>query len=875
MNNRRISPAQAIRLLTWAMAIAAATAALAQTAKPAPQPGASHAACVELADRLEAMAYYSAANYKPIPSLIHQTTALLQAAARLNPTEPRYLRLLYQAYLQSNDPDGAIAAMQAYLTLVPDDQFAQVKLINLYVSKMQTVDSILAYLHGVVTKTALPPAVRAHAAVVCAQTLLDHAQRDEALKMLDSALVIEPLNDAALKLKYKLAPDDTVSRRCGLLLAMLRSNPMDPDAAAALADNLADQGMPEASAIWYSQAANLFQLLGQPRSESVGKGGATELYLCNHGVDAAGVIDSYLNAVPADADGWAIRLAIAKDIGSDPAAFEALARRAVNEVTNRLQTVRAAMGATNATTQPSDTSDASTPPAMAPTAVGPADLTVAPTTAPAAAPIMLSVSSVDPPDMTGDIDLLAKANQQQLTDAYISAAGDLAWLRLYFLRDAGAGTQRVLDGLGKLLSPDDLLVTRLTGWSYLVQGKYDEARQKLTGIADRDPYAALGVMALDDQDGKKAEADALAKTALVNHPSGPLAAVFYSAYRQRGAKVGAGPQMAAIAAELKAFPGDWLGIVSQPQQYYTITAEPLQTDYPYGKAILCRVTILNTGDYDLTMGEQGVLRPDLVFAATAHGLVEKQITEPILDQFWQRLLLPRGQSCSQIMRLDRGAVIQLLGQQPQIPIDLLYAVTTNPIPTKQGFVIGGAGYQVAFGQMTERNGTPIGTPEDRSKIYDRITGADPADRFCAAETCVTFGLGLRSAASGDNAQQQLTGAGEMFDHARQAEADADHAVRAWAQYLFVLAAAPDQQLAAIQKLTTSDDWYARLLGVIASQRTPDHGALVAGAMGEDSDPLVKAFAKSVTDYITYAVAAAATQPAVVQPIAPALTLPPQ
>jgi hypothetical protein len=63
--------------------------------------------------------------------------------------------------------------------------------------------------------------------------------------------------------------------------------------------------------------------------------------------------------------------------------------------------------------------------------------------------------------------------------------------------------------------------------------------------------------------------------------------------------------------------------------------------------------------------------------------------------------------------------------------------------------------------------------------------------------------------------------------------------------------------------------------VIASQRTPDHGALVAGAMGEDSDPLVKAFAKSVTDYITYAVAAAATQPAVVQPIAPALTLPPQ
>ncbi|MGA2229539.1 MAG: hypothetical protein ABSH22_01320 [Tepidisphaeraceae bacterium] len=886
MKNRRISAAVPIRhLICWAAALGAAAAAVTQTAAaPAAPPAMSPAAAVELADRLESMAYALGNAYKPISPILRQTAALLEAAARINPTEPRYLRLLYQVRLQNDDPDGAIAALTAYLTLVPSDQFAQAKLINLYVSKMQTTDAILAYLHGVVAKTALPTAVRSAAAEECAQTLLDHSQKDEALKMLDTALAIEPYNDAALKLKYQLLPDDTLSGKCGLLLAMLRANPLDPDAAAQLGDYFADQGLAENSADAYKEAAYLDELLGRNREPNVGKGLAVEWYLSGHTVDAAGVIDAYLNSVSADADGWTIRLAIARDLGSDSGMFDNLARRAVNEVTNRLQNVRSDMGASNATTQPSEAAAEPDVTAAAGTTAAPGDVAASPIAVPDTQP----VASVDPPDMSGDLGLLAKANETQLTDSYIAAAGDLAWLRLYFLHDAGPGTQRILDSLGRLVSPDDLLFTRLQGWSYFDQGKYDEARQKFAAIADRDPYAELGLILLDDKAGKKIEAQNKAQAALSRHPSGPLAAVLYSAFHVRGVKITPGPQAAAISAQMQAFPSQWLSIINQPQQFYTITADPVQMQYPYGQAILCKVTILNTGDFDLTMGEQGILRPDMVFDAAAHGLIEKQIPQAIRDTFWQRLLLPKGRSCSQVMRLDRGVVLQLLSdpQYETVPIDLLFSVTTNPVLSKDGYVIGGAGYQAAFGKTVERTATPINSKDDRDNLYNRIVGNDPADRLRAAETAILLGRGLQAGAAGANADQQTAAAKEMFDHARQAEADSDHAVRAWAQYEFVGAAIGDsadaiqqQQLAAIQKLTTSDDWYARLLGVFAAtQAMKDNGAIVAGAMADDPDPLVKDYASAVTQFNTEdaaATAAAATQPSAPQPIAPALQLAPQ
>jgi tetratricopeptide (TPR) repeat protein len=786
-------------------------------------------AATELANRFESMALITATNAKPGSPTWKMTSSLLEAASRLNPKEPRYLRTLLESRLQSSDMEGAIAALKAYLTLVPRDEFAQTRLINLYVSRMQTADAIMGYLHSLVVKTAVSAPVRAHAAVLCAQTLLDHSQSAEALKMLDVALQIDPLSYPALRMKYRMSQKEPVPTRCGLLLAMLRANPLDPEAADLLAGEMARMGLAEPSAIWYSHAASLYQVTGRARAADLGKGGATELYLCDHPSDATSVIDGYLSNIPEDADAWSIRLAMAKDVSGDPAAYDNLTRRAIQDLTDELERVRFTAGAPDVTTQPYNAE------------VEPA------TTQPLA----------DVPDLSGDMPLLVKANKPSLTDTYIADASDLAWMRLYFLRDAGDQTQAILDELGKMLPADDVVLARLTGWSYLVRSKWPEARQKLAAVADRDPYAALGLVLLDDHDGDKSAADALARSTLAAHPSGAAAAVLYSAFRSRGAKVIPIGQAEAVKTAVAAFPLDWFNIISRPQEFYSITCEPLATLVGYGQAMLARVTIANTSNYDIAMGEQAALRPEIVFNASARGLVEKQLPGAVVDLFWQKLILRKGEAASQVVRLDRGDVARLISERPEVPVDIQFSLITNPIASKQGVAPGAAGYEEPFNAIIERAGSPMGVSEYRKKLYDVIVSGSPSDRLCALETAVTFALALREGANGND--ESLAAAKELFDRARQGEADADPAVKAWAQYVFSLTDSVDQRTSDVQGLTSGDEWYCRLLGLTAAQRLSDHGALAASALADDPDPTVKGYAKALTDVLA-AIAAAQQMP---------------
>jgi hypothetical protein len=98
--------------------------------------------------------------------------------------------------------------------------------------------------------------------------------------------------------------------------------------------------------------------------------------------------------------------------------------------------------------------------------------------------------------------------------------------------------------------------------------------------------------------------------------------------------------------------------------------------------------------------------------------------------------------------------------------------------------------------------------------------------------------------------QSLSEAKDMFDHARQASNDTDPAVRAWADYWGVIISPAAQQGDLVQKMAQSDQWYERLLAVIAAGRLPDQGAAAASALSNDADPVVKDFASSVVDQLS-------------------------
>ena len=114
-----------------------------------------------------------------------------------------------------------------------------------------------------------------------------------------------------------------------------------------------------------------------------------------------------------------------------------------------------------------------------------------------------------------------------------------------------------------------------------------------------------------------------------------------------------------------------------------------------------KVTIQNVGDYDITMGPQGAVHSLIVFDAETHGLIQKQVGQTVFEEFWQRLLLPKGQYASQIVRLDRGDLEDLLNSKPDLPIDIQFSMIVNPTrqPGEKTYLIGGAGCRLPLASL--------------------------------------------------------------------------------------------------------------------------------------------------------------------------------
>jgi tetratricopeptide (TPR) repeat protein len=174
--------------LTGWIVMAAACGARAADAPPAD-------AAPALAWRLDGISSAQLGPGQP-DSAWKRSAALLEAAGRLSPTEPRFPRLAAMVKLHLDDVDGAIAAVRAYRQIVPSDRRAQGQLIDLYTARMETVDAKVNYLRGLVDKQDLAPEIRSHIASACA-TLLNQKSKQEAIDMAKKAVELYPLAEAA------------------------------------------------------------------------------------------------------------------------------------------------------------------------------------------------------------------------------------------------------------------------------------------------------------------------------------------------------------------------------------------------------------------------------------------------------------------------------------------------------------------------------------------------------------------------------------------------------------------------------------------------------------------------------------------------------
>ena len=191
--------------------------------------------------------------------------ALYRAAVKLNDQEPRFARALADVLMEMNDIPGAMDALKHYRDLDPADQTAQVQWIDLYLAsdKLQSLDQRLSYLRYLLQVQGIPDPVKSEIALRAAQLRMQRGQQDEAMKLLDDARRLNPMNLKALRIRYVMTQDKALPvDRVTQLLGILQANPADPVVCSRLAEELAQLGLVDTAVLWYGQANGLYSGTG-------------------------------------------------------------------------------------------------------------------------------------------------------------------------------------------------------------------------------------------------------------------------------------------------------------------------------------------------------------------------------------------------------------------------------------------------------------------------------------------------------------------------------------------------------------------------------------------------------------------------------------
>ena len=820
-----------------------ASAAAPQQPVPAQQPEAE--AQAELAWRLDALSAGQLGPNRP-DAAWRQSAALLQAAGRLDPGEPHFPRLRTLALLHVGDNEGAIEALTAYRALALSDRVAQVQLIDLYASRLQTLDAKLDYIKGLLDKSNIPVEVRAAVAVECT-SLLAQKSSQQAAEMARRAMQLYPL-PAATRYYYELvAKSGPLKERAAALLAVLKANPNQPAYLAELANLLASAGMTEASLPWYGAAITLITHSGPNRPSGFHNlliDYDSQLLISGRTQPADTFVGQMLDEDPLDPDAWLFKLTITRSAGQEVSYGQTLdiAKNALVRRWNLLHDQ--ILKGFAPTTQPAPAA------ASQPAAALPAE------TQPAAS----QPGNVEPLDPKPVIQKLASAPNPAAQQAFSSVVGDLAWFELYF--DNQPQAARIwIDALRAVLPPDDLLVQRLEGWEQLVSEHPQQARELLAKTADHDPLAALGLIRADQAEKKPIDPEKVRKL-LENNRTGLVSAMIWVALKDQNANPTTQPAANDVQAELNKFPQQWAGLLLSPataRRIYTIRAEPLRTSTPFGEPFLARITLDNNSDTDIAIGPDGVLRPDLWFDAQLLGLDQQLFRGVAFDQIANVIVLRAHSSESQIVRIDQGPLSQALERAPGATTRVGGDVITNPITPGDSVVPGPGGIAVNFARTFGAVGIALTDPAGKKKIDSALASNSPAERL---RTLDLLAARVRLASAPNADEQVKQAAADLPQTIAKLRSDPSPSVAAWASYLAANLASGPQQESIVTEISASPDWTARLLSLVAGKLPPQKQRELSNQLATtDPDPLVKAAAQASEDLLDQAATQPTTQPA--------------
>lgn len=774
---------------------------------------------VGLAQRFSQQAQMSLGGSGITPERLRLSASYLEIAQKLDPTDPRYPRLLAEAELQLGGKDGnelGMNALSSYLQLQPNDMVAQLRLIELHFNAMDAADQKIKYVEQLINTPTLPAEVRAEVAVLGARLALERAETDRSGKYLEQALKLFPLCPEALDLKYEELDDDAKPReRVSLMLQMLRSNPAQPDVMAQLGNECAKVGLIDPSLMWFKNSFDAAQRQGVSVDPALVTTWGAEIVVADQMRAAEDALRGLMQQDPTNSDVAFLTLLVATRT-KDQVKIEAAQELVKTTLETRLTRISDVLNErTPSTTQAGSNFNAAE-----------------------------------------DVKKLLELNRLDLSVQYVASLADLAWLKIYFMNQP-AEAQQYLTPLRQILQPDSVTLARLDGWAYLADNKKDEARVKLSAVAEADPYSELGLIKLDTPDAPADKMRQRVNKLLNNNASGLMGATLVEALRDRVGIMPPAPDATGVREELDAFPNEWLDFVnfSKVKNFYALKGECLKVAHQFGEPIMAKITITNISAYDITIGPDGAIRPDLWVDVHVSGLQQQNFSGVAFDRMGMRFVIHPKESVSQVMRVDLDGLSGMLGSNPIVSVPLYFSVLTNPATQQNGIAPGPGGSREQFLRVVERSPSPL-SPETFARLNQDLQNA-PADvRMRTLELLGTFAINMRNGTDADLKSQSE----QIVDLIRKGAGDRTLTVRDHAMMLMTFLVDESVRAGLMQRLLSSDDFQARALGIAAVASgidPPKRKAMLQNIADNDPDPVLKRCAQRA---IEVAEATPTTQP---------------
>jgi hypothetical protein len=449
-------------------------------------------------------------------------------------------------------------------------------------------------------------------------------------------------------------------------------------------------------------------------------------------------------------------------------------------------------------------------------------------------------------NIEADVKQIQQTGDTELGSIYASGLADLAWLEIYF-NQKPADAQRYLAALRQILPGDSGTIARLEGWSYLVEGKLEEAKVKLSAVAERDPLARLGILKIESRDPAAAESITVAaRHLLMEHSSGLLGAMLIEALRDRVGLMPISPVGAQLRAELDQFPKDWLDLLdlARASRFYNLKAETAKVAHSYGEPMIATVTITNLSSYDLTIGPNGAIRPDLWVDVQIKGLAQQFIAGVAYERMGKQVLLKPKQSISQSLRIDQGPLAVLMTRNPQVELPLFFSIVTNPLSQQGGIAPGPCGQRQQFLKVVTRAAAPL-SPQSVQAQIARLLAGTAEERIRTLELLGTFAAALRGQ---DDANLQGT-ATEITDVIRKSTGDRVPAVRGAAMFVTAQLADAAVREGILRQMLIDEQFPIRVTGLAAIQmlEPAKRKELAATVVHSDGDEVVRKLAASVIE----------------------------